>query len=393
MDKEQINKINEKEYNTKLDELRAEIDKIDSELLPLFLRRMELSSGVADYKRSVGKAVLDSEREKQVLMSKMDLVEGKRQKNEVYEFYAAIMSISRERQTRELVGCNRTMVEDLLDPKPPIEEPGIVFYGADGSYTEQAAIKYFGADSERRSVPTFDSAFSELESGNADYAVLPIENSYTGTIADVIDLLAKYGYFITGEVDVPIRHCLLGVPGAELSDIRTVYSHEQGIMQSREFLKTLGGVELKEYYSTSQSAQKVAAEGDKSKAAIAGRQNAELYGLKVLAEDINNSAKNTTRFIIVSKNLEIDESCDKISAAFTLPHQSGELHRILACFARGDLNLVKLESRPLYDRNFEYMFFVDYCGNLLDGHVRRVTNNVIEGTGEFKLLGNYKLKE
>ncbi len=392
MDKEQINN-KEIEYDTKLDELRAEIDKIDSELLPLFLRRMELSSGVADYKRSVGKAVLDSEREKQVLMSKMDLVEGKRQKNEVYEFYAAIMSISRERQTRELVGCNRTMVEDLLDPKPPIEDPKIVFYGADGSYTEQAAIKYFGADSKRRSVPTFDSAFSELESGNADYAVLPIENSYTGTIADVIDLLAKYGYFITGEVDVPIRHCLLGVPGAELSDVKTVYSHEQGIMQSREFLKTLGEVELKEYYSTSQSAQKVATDGDKSKAAIAGRQNAELYGLKVLAEDINNSAKNTTRFIIVSKNLEIDESCDKISAAFTLPHQSGELHRILACFARGDLNLVKLESRPLYDRNFEYMFFVDYCGNLLDGHVRRVTNNVIEGTGEFKLLGNYKLKE
>lgn len=377
----------------KLDELRAEIDRIDKELLPLFLRRMELSSGVADYKRSVGKPVLDSEREKQVLESKMALVEDKKKQNEVYEFYAAIMSISRERQTKELVGFNRALVEDMLDPKPAVSDPRIVFYGAEGSYTEQAAIKYFGSDSDRYNVAAFDDAFAELEKGNADYAVLPIENSYTGTIADVIDLLAKYGYFITGEVDVPIRHCLLGVPGARLSDIKTVYSHEQGIMQSREFLKTLGEVELKEYYSTSQSAQKVADDKDITKAAIAGRQNAEIYGLVVLAADINNSAKNTTRFIIVSKNLELNEKSDKISAAFTLPHKSGELHRILACFARGNLNLLKLESRPLYDRNFEYMFFVDYSGNLLDERVRRVTNNVIEGTGEFKLLGNYKLKE
>lgn len=377
----------------KLDELRAEIDRIDKELLPLFLRRMELSSGVADYKRSVGKPVLDSEREKQVLESKMALVEDKKKQNEVYEFYAAIMSISRERQTKELVGFNRALVEDMLDPKPAVSDPRIVFYGAEGSYTEQAAIKYFGNVSDRYNVSAFDDAFAELEKGNADYAVLPIENSYTGTIADVIDLLAKYGYFITGEVDVPIRHCLLGVPGARLSDIKTVYSHEQGIMQSREFLKTLGEVELKEYYSTSQSAQKVADDKDITKAAIAGRQNAEIYGLEVLAADINNSAKNTTRFIIVSKNLELNEKSDKISAAFTLPHKSGELHRILACFARGNLNLLKLESRPLYDRNFEYMFFVDYSGNLLDERVRRVTNNVIEGTGEFKLLGNYKLKE
>ena len=378
---------------TKLDELREEIDRVDKELLPLFLKRMELSSGVADYKRSVGKPVLDSEREKQVLDSKMALVEDKNRQNEVYEFYAAIMSISRERQTKELLGYNTTLVEDMLDPKPRVENPKVVFYGAKGSYTEQAAIKYFGADADRYNVVTFDSAFAQLESGNADYAVLPIENSYTGTIADVIDLLAKYGYFITGEVDVPIRHCLLGVPGAKLNDIKIVYSHEQGIMQSREFLKTLGDIELEEYGSTSQSAQKVAENKDKSQAAIAGRQNAELYGLEILAEDINNSAKNTTRFIIVSKNLELDESSDKISAAFTLPHKSGELHRILACFARGNLNLLKLESRPLYDRNFEYRFFVDFTGNLLDERVRRVTNNVIEGTGEFKLLGNYRLKE
>lgn len=165
-------------------------------------------------------------------------------------------------------------------------------------------------------------------------------------------------------------------------------------MQSSGFLKTLGNdIICREYYSTAKSAEKVANDNNPVQAAIAGKQNAEIYGLDILAEDINNSDKNTTRFIVVSVNSEIDVMCNKISAAFTLPHESGELHRVLACFAHGDLNLLKLESRPLDNKNFEYMFFVDYTGNLLDEKVRQITNNVIEGTGEFKLLGNYKIKE
>ncbi len=380
---------------TKLDELREEIDKIDRQLLPLFLERMELCSEVADYKRSVGKAVLDTEREKQVLNSKMELLDDLARQNEVYEFFTAIMSISRDRQTKELSrDKGKKRIEDMLKPKPHIDEPKIVFYGANGSYTEMAAKKYFGDDIDRFNVQSFEDAFVSLESGAADYAVLPIENSNSGTIVDVMDLLEKYGYFIIGEVDVPIRHCLMGVKGTRLSDIKYIYSHEQGFLQSREFLKNLGNdIEYREYYSTSRSAKKVAEDNDKSQAAIAGRQNAELYGLEILAENINNSDKNTTRFIVVSVNAEVDESCDKVSAAFTLPNESGELHRILACFARADLNLLKLESRPLDNKNFEYMFFVDYTGNLMDEKVRRVTDNVIEGTGEFKLLGNYRLKE
>lgn len=380
------------EQKNKLEQLRSEIDKIDRQLLPLFIKRMELSSGVADYKRSVGMPVLDSAREKQVLESKMELLEDPSKKNEVYEFFSAIMSISRDRQTRELNrDKSRQRIEDMLKPRKPVQNPRVVFYGAKGSYSEQAAKKYFGGNVSRCNAPSFEEAFITLENNRADYAVLPIENSNTGTIVDVMDLLEKFGYFIVGEVAVPIRHCLMGVKGAELSDIRYIYSHEQGIMQSREFLKTLGDVECREFYSTAQSAKKVAEDKDKSQAAIAGRQNAEIYGLEILAENINNSDKNTTRFIVVATAAEVDEGCNKISAAFTLPHESGELYRVLACFAHGDLNMLKLESRPLYDRNFEYMFFVDYTGNLLDEDVRRITNNVIEGTGEFKLLGNYKV--
>lgn len=376
-----------------LKELRDRIDEIDKKILPLFLERMEVCSAVADYKRSVGKPVLDPERERQVLKSKTDMLDDKSREYEVYELFSAIMSISRDRQTREL---NRdrcsVRIEDLLNPKPHISDPKVVFYGTNGSYSEEAAVKYFGESSKRFNSKTFEGAFDLLEQGTADYAVLPIENSNTGTIVDVMDLLEKYNYYIIGEIDIPIRHCLMGVKGAKINDIKQIYSHEQGILQSRDFIKTLGDVTCEEYYSTAQSAKRVAEDGIISQAAIAGRRNAEIYGLEILAENINSSDKNTTRFIVVSTHAEIDKTCNKISAAFTVPHESGELYRILACFAHGNLNLLKIESRPLYDRNFEYMFFVDYTGNLLDEQVRRITNNVISGTGEFKLLGNYRLK-
>lgn len=382
-----------------LEKLRDKIDELDRKLLPLFLERMDVCSKVADYKRSVGKPVLDAERERQVLKSKSELLDDsdKNHENEVYEFFSAIMSISRERQSRELArNSTRAHIEDLLKPIQHIENPTVVFYGTNGSYSEEAAIKYFGENQRRFNANTFEDVFTALKDGKADYAMLPIENSNTGTIVDVMDLLEKYNYYIIGEIDIPIRHCLMGVKGADIKDIRHIYSHEQGILQSRDFVKSLSqnGQEIvcEEYYSTAQSAKKVANDRDKTQAAIAGRRNAEIYGLEILAENINSSDKNTTRFIVVSTHAEVDESCDKISAAFTLPHESGELYRILACFAHGNLNLLKLESRPLDDRNFEYMFFVDYTGNLLDEETRRITNNVIEGTGEFKLLGNYRLK-
>lgn len=382
-----------------LERLRTEIDGIDKELLPLFLKRMAVCSQVADYKRKVGMAVLDAEREAEVLQNKMTLLEeygqSKEMQGEVYEFFRAVMAISRVRQTRELTeGTDRMRVETILASKrEPVQNPTVCFFGSEGSYSEEAAIRFFGDGAQRISARTFTEAFSMLGTEQADYLVLPIENSSTGTIADVTELLLKHGYFIVGEEKVGIRHCLLGVPGAKLSDIKTVYSHEQGILQCREFLHTLGDVRCEEYYSTALSAKAVAQKGDVSCAAIAARRNAELLGLSVLAEGINNSAVNTTRFAVIATRPEISPSCDKVSIAFTLPHESGQLHRLLACFAQAGLNLLKLESRPLDGKPFEYMFFADYSGNLLDDTVRTVTDSVIEGTQEFTLLGNYKGKD
>ncbi len=374
-----------------LEELRKEIDRIDRQLLDLFVERMDYCSQVADYKRSVGMPVLDVKREKEVLDAKMALLQNPELKDEVYTFFNSMMAISRNLQKRRLSDIStEDIVEKTLEfSQTRKKSPNVCFFGAEGSYSEIAAIRYFGEEVQRFSVDSFAGVLETLVDDQADYAVLPIENSSTGAIAAVLDLLGKYGYSIVGEVNLAIRHCLLGKKGVKLTEISKVYSHEQGILQSQSFLNSIGSPETEVCHSTAQSAKLVAELEDMTVAAIAGVQNAELYGLEILAENINNNDTNTTRFAVVAKCPEITGDCDKISIAFTLPHESGELHRVMSCFARGGLNLLKLESRPIQNQRFEYMFFVDYTGNLLDEKVRQVTDEVIAETQEFKLLGNY----
>lgn len=376
-----------------LENLRKEIDKIDKQLLPLFLKRMELCSSVADYKRRVGMPVFDPKREKALLENKLSMLKNSKSETEVYEFFNAIMAISRTRQTGELKHRNGSVFLDniIKNAKAPINNPRVCFYGSHGAYSEEAAIGYFGKNiSDIFSVSTFEDAFIALGNETADYAVLPIENSSTGTISEVMSLLTQYGYYINGEIHVPIHHCLMGIKGASLSDIKTVYSHEQGLLQSKDFLKALGNIKCESCGSTAQSAALVAASKDKTMAAVAGKRNADLYGLEILAENINNNDTNATRFAVISKNAEITADCKKISAAFILPHESGSLYHLLAAFAAGGLNLLKLESRPAADRRFEYMFFADYEGCLLDNHVKEVTSSVIDSATEFRFIGNYK---
>lgn len=375
-----------------LETLRKEIDRIDAELLPLFLRRMDVCREVAEYKRSVNMPVLDREREQQVLQNKLDRLEDKSRGPEVYEFFSCLMSISRDAQNRALAAERKelSLPPELLTVREPVSNPRAVYQGTAGAYSEEALVQYFGEDSNRFAVKTWEDACEAVTGQKADYAVLPIENSYTGSIADVMDLLGQYNLFIAGETDVSVRHCLLAPQGATPDTIRTVYSHEQGLRQCNAFLKQMKNIVCETFPNTAVSAKYVAEHGDVTKAAIASKRTAKLYGLQVLAEDINQSATNTTRFVVVAAHPELNPDCNKISAAFTLPHESGTLHRVLSAFAQGGLNLLKIESRPIRERNFEYRFYVDYTGNLLDEHVKAVTENVIGQTLDFKLLGNYK---
>lgn len=375
-----------------LEILRQKIDELDRQLLLLFTERMRACDGVADYKRKVGKPVLDAEREKQVLESKLAMPGAAEMEEEVYEFFNSVMTISRVRQSKLLADTDgRRHCGDIINSaRQKIESPRIVYFGSEGAYSEEAAIGFFGENSNRFYAKAFEDAFKALTDGRADYAVLPIENSSTGMIAEVADLLVQYKHYITGEIYIPIRHCLLGVKGARLSDIKTVYSHEQALLQCRDFLNNMGDIQSEAHFSTALSAKAVAESGDKTKAAIASKRTAKLYGLDIIEEEINTSEKNTTRFAIIARSPELCEGANKISAAFTLKHECGTLYRILSSFARGGLNLLKLESRPIPDSPFEYRFFVDYTGSITDENVRSVTDTAIEETENFTLLGNYR---
>lgn len=374
---------------TELEILRNRIDEIDKQLLPLFLERMNCTAGVADYKRANNMPVLDRKREKEILDNKAAAVDDKLSEP-VYDFYSAIMAISRAAQNKELNRKSAHInLSEYFDRSEFKEQPIIAHQGVAGAYSESALIKFFGDDAKRISVMSFADVFEALESGKADYGVLPLENSYTGSISDVYDLLAENNFCIVGETDIPIEHCLVGLPDAKIEDIKTVYSHEQGFMQCKSFFKSFPSVEFQPYFNTAVSAKMVSGSGNKTCAAIAGKRTAELYGLKILAENINQSSKNTTRFAIIAPRGVLNEKCNKISIAFTLPNESGALSRILSVFAVNGLNMVKIESRPRHDRNFEYLFFVDFEGNMLNDKIKHITEEIMEQTSDFKLLGNY----
>ena len=237
---------------------------------------------------------------------------------------------------------------------------------------------------------TFESVMLTLQSKKAAYGVLPIENSSTGAITEVYDLLRKYGSFIVGEHKVRVTQNLLGVPGATLEDVREVYSHQEGLNQSREFLAAHPQWLQIPYQNTAVSAQYVAQAGDPAKAAIASLRAAELYGLQVLKSDTNFNKNNFTRFIIVSNRLQLSRNSNKVSVYLTLPHVSGSLSAMLDLFANAGINLSKIESRPIYSKRWEYYFYLDFEGSLQDPKVLRVLRAVEEHAEYFEILGCYQ---
>lgn len=376
---------------SELKELRNEIDKIDKELLSLFLRRMDVCGKVADYKRRNDMAVFDPIREAQLLEAKKNMLSSPEMADEVYEFFNAIMTISRIRQSKLLIKDRTDICGEIIEKSVKRKEnPKVICYGYEGSYSEEAAEKVFGENCEREYVSSFSEAFKKIEEGRADYTVLPIENSSTGVISEVLDTLAEKDLYIVGEEYVAVHHCLVGVKGADIRGIKKIFSHEQGFMQCREYIDKTGDVECVPHYSTALSARYVSELCDKSVCAIASERTAKIYGLDILDKDINAVDCNTTRFVVIAKYPEICDAADKISVVFNLDHRSGELYRILSTFARGGLNLLKLESRPIPEKPFEYKFFADYSGNLKTSEVRMLTNNLINETRRFTVIGNYK---
>ncbi len=372
-----------------LNDLRKQIDEIDSSLLPLFLKRMECSMGVAEYKIANNIPVLDQSREAQILNDKIAKVADEL-KIPVRDFFASIMKISRGMQARTIakssrgISCLNSFSNESLLPNPTV-----AYQGIPGANSETALIKFFGEDTKKTNVMTFGEVLDAVENGDADYGVLPLENSSTGSISGAYDLLEKRSLYIIGEVNVDIEHCLVALPDAELRDIRKVYSHEQGYMQCKKFIDGYPKMEFHPYHNTAMAAKMISGLGDTSCAAIADSRTASLYGLQVLASNISSIGTNITKFVVVAKKGLLCPGNNKVSIMFTLPHRSGALCSVLSVFSDNGLNLLKILSRPSHDGNFEYIFFIDFEGNLLEEGVQSVIAELEASTEFLKVLGNY----
>lgn len=370
-------------------ELRNQIDEIDQQIVGLYEKRMDICKQVAEYKIETGKKVFDRVREEEKIRKVKAMTNSDFASRAVEELFEQIMSVSRKLQYQLLaehgsVGKLPFMEIDTLQEG----RVRVVFQGAEGAYSQAAMVQYFGDKIDSFHVDTFRDAMSAIEEGSADFAVLPIENSTAGIVSDIYDLLVEFENYIVGEQIIKIEHCLLGVPGAKIEDIKTVYSHPQSLMQSARFLNDYDWKQIS-MQNNAFAAQKVKKDGDKSQAAIASGYAGEIYGLEVLKRGVNQAEDNSTRFIIVTNQRVFLKDAKKISICLEVPHESGSLYHMLSHFIYNNLNLCKIESRPIEDRTWEYRFFIDFEGNLADGAVKNALRGLRDEARNMKILGNY----
>ncbi|MDE5940067.1 MAG: prephenate dehydratase [Lachnospiraceae bacterium] len=371
-------------------ELREQLDGIDGKIVALYEERMAISSQVADYKIETGKKVFDREREEEKLKKVRSLTHDPFNAHGVQELFEQIMSMSRKLQYKKLVEAGSLGRLPFIGvDRLETEHARVVFQGAEGSYSQMAMFRYFGEQVKSFHVETFRDAMSAIEEGSADFAVLPIENSTAGIVSEIYDLLAEFENYIVGEQIIEIEHCLLGVPGTSLSQIRTVYSHPQSLMQSARYLNEHEDWRQVSLKNNAFAARKVSGEGDKTQAAIASAQAAEIYGLEILEQGVNQSDTNSTRFIIVTNQKIFRKDAGKISICLEVPHESGSLYHMLSHFIYNNLNMTKIESRPIEDRNWEYRFFIDFEGNFADGAVKNALRGLRDEARNLRILGNY----
>lgn len=365
---------------------RESIDRIDKQIVDLFEERMKVAGDVAEYKKNTGKKVFDPEREAQKLDTLGAMATTEFNERAIQELFSQIMSISRKYQYSLLTEQNEKFEE--LSELPKTKETKVCFFGAPGSYSEQAMVDCFGTEVTSFPAATFKDVMEAVQNKKADFGVLPIENTTTGGITDSYDLLMEYENYLVGEHVLKIEHALLGIPGTKIEDICKIYSHSQGLSQCKKFFDEHPDIRPAVSGSTSESAKKVMEANDKALAAIASKRAAAIYGLEVLQECLNTEDVNSTRFIIVTNKKQYLPSANKISICFELPHESGSLYKMLSHIMYNNLNMTKIESRPIPGRSFEYRFFVDFEGKITDAAVRNTLNGIREESSRLKILGN-----
>lgn len=262
----------------------------------------------------------------------------------------------------------------------------VVYAGVPGAFAEEALVSFFGENVDACNVKSFYDVAKMVSENEADYGVLPIENSSAGFVSGIYDLLEQFELSVVGEQLISVNQCLLGIPGTDIDKVKTVFSHPQGLLQSKEYLREKDWQQVS-MANTALSAKKVQDDGDMTQVAIASKRAAKLYGLSVLKSQLNVSEHNTTRFVIVSKKKEYVKNANTVSISFSLPHACGTLYNILAHFIFNNVSMTSIESVPLSGKQWEYCFFVDFEGNLSDNEVKNALNGIMAETENFRILG------
>jgi len=371
--------------------LREEIDAVDEQLVALFNKRMEICGDVARYKQAVGKNVFDPERERKKL-AKIAELSGEEMRDYTTGLYSLILDLSKAHQQR-IIGGEKPFAEKICTA---VEKTAKVFpsyatvacQGVEGAYSQIACEKLF-------SVPNimyfknFDAVFTAIEQGFCQYGVLPIENSTAGSVNQVYDLMMRHNFSIVRSVRIKIDHSLVAAQGVKLEDIKEIVSHEQAINQCSEFLKSLKGVTITEMENTAESAKYVSESGRRDVAALCSPECAQLYSLDTLKSSVQNDGGNFTRFICISKELEIYPGADKTSIMAVTAHKPGALYKLLSRFYAHNINLTKLESRPLPDKSFEFMFYFDLEKSVYSPDLVNLMGELDELCESFEYLGSY----
>jgi len=388
-------KNREEERLKDLKDLRLEIDKIDDELIELFVKRMDISLEVANYKKANNLPVLNPEREREILNKVSSMVSQKQDAemdNYARVFFSTLLNVSRSRQDLALRGESPIIkrAHDAIQSTPTLfpEKATVACQGLEGAYSGLASEKLFKLPTIMY-FNTFENVFAAVEKGLCQYGILPIENSSAGSVGEVYDLMKNYNFSIAKSVKLHIKHALLVNPETKLSDIKEIYSHEQALNQCGNFLKDLKNVNIKVCENTAEAAKKVKELGSSNVAAISSKSCAALYGLDILNDDIQNSDNNYTRFICISKNLEIYPGANKISIMLSVPHRPLALYHIISKFAALGLNMSKLESRPISGSDFDFMFYFDIDGSLQSELVLSLMSQLEKELDFFVFLGNY----
>ena len=374
-----------------LNQLRQEIDQIDTELVRLFCQRMKISGEIAEFKQQNHMPIFVPSREREKLLDVAEKA-GPEMANYTRVLYSMLFELSRSHQSKlnnQDTPLHQQIVRAIEEtPRLFPQNPTVACQGVEGSFAQIACekmiknpfIMYF---------KDFEGVFNAIDQGLCQYGILPLENSTAGSVKKVYDLMIHHNFSIVRTFRLKVDHNLLVNPGTKLEDIKEIYSHEQAIGQCSAFLEKLPGVKVIAVENTAAAAKMVSQSGRHDVAALSSRSCAELYNLDVAAASVQDKGNNRTRFICISKDLEIYPGADKTSIMMVLPHRPGSLYKVLARLYVLGINVTKLESRPIPDRDFEFMFYFDLETSIYSDEYVQLMCELDDLCEEFKYLGSY----